>query len=748
MTHENIILLLEEAAAFAGHSFNRYALNNAINLPPSYGPDELEEVISYLGNMAYKARMTQVSKALTVSDIRLSMTSQEQHLLVFLKPTSGSDSLPYPYWLSPAQTVAQKDNLLMGRPVNQPDAAWRVINADELFAWGDEMPPRIAGKVPALFYYPLTDITSEHQHNPAPLGAEQHANIGDHGHADGHHAHGHDAHKHLHPFARLMMLFKPDRKDIWFIYVFAISVALINLTLPLGTQAIIGLISGGMVFNSVIILISMVVMGVVVGGGLQIMQLSIVEILQRRVFARASFEFAYRVPRFTLAGLGNSYAPEQMNRFFEVLTIQKAIPKLLIDLTAALLQVVFGLLLLGFYHPFFVIFGVFLLSMLLVFLIYYAPKGLNSSIQESKYKYKVIAWFQDMARALIPFKMTGNSNLSVSKTDEYVNQYLYYRKKHFGLLITQYGGILIFKASVTAGLLIIGTYLVVDRQITLGQFVASEIVIITVLSAVEKIILTLEVVYDALTAVDKLGHITDLPLEHNEGINLPSTSPDKGTYPLLEVKDLSFKYGDYHVLHSINFRLMPGQHLSIAGGNGSGKHTLVKIILGLYPDYKGEVVMNRVSLRDANLSSLRNQIGENAINCEFFEGTIYDNIAMGRPGIVAYRVSEVLEDLGIASVINQLPNGLYTNLSIGTPVLNGTALYCLTLARTLVNHPKLVIIDDELQKLSQADKLRILSYLQNPKHNWAVIYLSNDPLIQAACSQVIHLQKGRVDLVT
>ncbi|HPI11911.1 MAG TPA: ABC transporter transmembrane domain-containing protein, partial [Catalimonadaceae bacterium] len=307
------------------------------------------------------------------------------------------------------------------------------------------------------------------------------------------------------PFKRLMRLLGNEKKDIGYIYVYAMVIGLISLSLPIGIQSIINLISSGQFFNSVVVLISLVIVGVMISGGLQIMQMTLVEILQRRIFAKASFELAYRIPRIKMESLSGFYPPELMNRFFEIVNIQKGLPKLLIDISAATLQIVFGLLLLSFYHPFFVIFSGFLVGMVYLIFHFTGNKGLETSLKESKYKYKIAQWFEELARTLSTFKLAGTTNLPLEKTDQYVNNYLNYRKKHFGILVVQYGNVLAFKTLITAGILILGTILVVDRQITLGQFVASELVIIIVVSALEKIILNIDVVYDLLTGVEKLG---------------------------------------------------------------------------------------------------------------------------------------------------------------------------------------------------------------------------------------------------
>ena len=346
--------------------------------------------------------------------------------------------------------------------------------------------------------------------------------------------------EHLPPLKRLLRLLGTERRDIIYLYVYAIAVGIISLSLPLGTQAIVGFISGGMWFNSVVLLIALVVIGIVVAGGLQIMQISMVEIMQRRIFAKTAFEFAYRIPRIDAEALHKYYAPELINRFFDILTIQKGLPKLLIDLSTAAIQIFFSLILLSFYHPFFVFFGLLLVSILVVIFYVTGPKGLESSITESKYKYKVAYWLEELARAMSSFKVAGTTQLPIRRVNEHVNNYLTHRKIHFGVLIRQFSYIIAFKTLIVGGLLVLGTILVIDRQITLGQFVASEIIIVLILGAVEKLIVNMDTIYDMLTAVDKIGHVTDLPLESEEGITVPPTYFEQGID--IRVEELSYRY--------------------------------------------------------------------------------------------------------------------------------------------------------------------------------------------------------------
>ena len=165
--------------------------------------------------------------------------------------------------------------------------------------------------------------------------------------------------KQLTPWERFTGLLQLEKKDIFQIFYYAIFGGVVALSLPLGIQAIINLIQGAQISTSWIILVIVVTSGVIFSGALQLMQLRIIETIQQRIFVRASFELSYRFPKIKMTELRNYYPPELANRFFDTLTIQKGLSKILIDVPTALLQIIFALILLSFYHPFFIIFGFF-----------------------------------------------------------------------------------------------------------------------------------------------------------------------------------------------------------------------------------------------------------------------------------------------------------------------------------------------------------------------------------------------------
>ena len=549
--------------------------------------------------------------------------------------------------------------------------------------------------------------------------------------------------KPLLPVKRLIRLLSEEKRDIFYIFVYAAFVGIVSLTLPLGIQATVELVSGGVVFSSIYLLIGLVLLGILASGGLQIMQITLVEYLQRRIFTKAALEFTFRIPRMKIESLNNLHAPELINRFFDVLTIQKGLPKLLGDLTSGVIQIIFGLVLLSFYHPFFVFFGLALILTLVLIFRLTGPKGLQSSIQESKYKYKVVYWLEEIARALNSFKISGNTNLPVKKTEYNVNNYLINRKVHFKVLVSQYIYIVLFKAAITGGLLIIGTSLVINREITLGQFVAAEVIIILILSSVEKIITYMDVVYDMLTAVDKISQVTDLPLEKVGGIDLNNEELNKGFS--IRLKNLSYTYPEAKspAIHSITTGFSCGEKICISGGNESGKTTLTNTISGINLNFDGSLTINDYSMRDLDLTNLRDKVAKNVSSEDIFEGTILDNIVVGKPQISTRDAVEAINLVGLADKINMLPNGLSTQIISGGKGFSSSFVHKLILARCLVKKPRLLILNDFFASFQRSEKENLLNVVTKAAE-CTLIAVSNDPMVMAACDRVIVMEAGTI----
>lgn len=540
------------------------------------------------------------------------------------------------------------------------------------------------------------------------------------------------------PLQRMFRILRAERKDIGYIYTYSIVIGLLSLTLPLGIQAIITLISAGAVISSTIVLMVIIVAGVMITGGLQIMQMTVVEILQQRIFAKTAFEFIYRLPRMRPEKLAEYYPPELMNRFFDILTIQKGMPKLLIDILGAVIQILAGLLLLAFYHPSFLAFSIVTVGVLIATFYFSGPKGLEASLMESKYKYKIAHWLEEVARTVESFRLASTSNLPLEKMDNYVNNYLYYRKKHFKVLIGHFLSITIFKIAITAGLLIVGTLLVVEGQITLGQFVASEVVIILVVGSVEKLVVSMDIIYDLLTSAEKIGNVTDIPLNKEYGIRVDLSKVQGGLS--VHLRNVSVYKNSKCLLRNISLDIYSNERVCIAGADGSGKSSLVKMILGDFDSFEGIATVANCSLRDINLFSYRAVTEDNFTEEEIFAGTILDNISMGKSQVKYEDVIWALENVGLYEKVNSFPEGLHTELSAAGKELSSVERRKLVLARCIAAKPKLLIINDFLKDFSAAERNKIIDFLMSSENPWTLILVSNDISILARVPKIIFLK--------
>ena len=312
-----------------------------------------------------------------------------------------------------------------------------------------------------------------------------------------------------------------ERKTIRHIIWYAVVAGVVSLSLPLGTQAVFNLVSTGAVFGSTYLLIAVVAGGVLLASILLIGQLTMVEAIEQRIFAKAAIEFAYRLPRIKPEALDGQNPRELVNRFFDVLTVQKGLTKLLIDLVFAGMQILFGVLVLAFYHPIFIALGLFtIIAIILTYAVNY-QRALRTSIAESAYKYELVDWLEQVAERLPEMRADNTqSDDALTRADELTANYLHARNAHFQVLKTFYGYGTALRTLLTASLLIAGTLFVVSRQMTLGQFVAAEVLIVQISGSIEKLMTGVSTIFDILTGVEKMAAVTDLPLDpHHAAIS-------------------------------------------------------------------------------------------------------------------------------------------------------------------------------------------------------------------------------------
>jgi ABC-type bacteriocin/lantibiotic exporter with double-glycine peptidase domain len=487
-----------------------------------------------------------------------------------------------------------------------------------------------------------------------------------------------------------------------------------------------------------------VVAGVAITGVLQIFQLRITENLQQKIFARAAFEFAFRIPRIRMEALYQHYAPELMNRFFDTMSVQKGLSKILIDFSSASLQIVFGLILLSFYHPFFILFSLLLIVIVYVFIRLSLPRGLKTSLKESKHKYDVAHWLEEVARTSTTFKLAGDSPLPMTRTDEHVQEYLNARESHFNVLVRHYSVLVVFKVIVATGLLAIGGMLVMQQHMNIGQFVAAEIIILLVMSSVEKLIMSTETIYDVLTSLEKIGQVTDLELDNETGRKLSQEDLPAGLE--IDLMGIFFKYPEHkkYTLKDINLSIQAGERILITGANGSGKSTLLQVIAGLYIPQEGTISYQGVNRSTLNVNDLQSVIGDCLSQELLFQGSLLENITMGRPEATLENVQWALQNLGLNTFIKSLADGYNTLIDPQGRKLPKSIVQKLIIARSIVDFPKLLLLEDAFEHLDKNERTSILDFLFAKERSWTAIAVSSVDDLSPWVNRTVIMDSGSI----
>ncbi|MCO6458724.1 MAG: ATP-binding cassette domain-containing protein [Pirellulaceae bacterium] len=546
--------------------------------------------------------------------------------------------------------------------------------------------------------------------------------------------HGEDGHEHLSPLNRLMALVRPERSDIWTVVVFSVFVGVLALASPIAVEALVNTVAFGKYLQPVVILALLLLTFLSFAAAMRALMTYVVEILQRRLFIRVVEDLAYRLPRVRQHAWDQHHGSELVNRFFDVVTLQKMVASLLLDGISIVLQTVIGMLVLAFYHPFLLGFDVVLLAMIALIVFVLGRGAVVTSIQESRAKYSVAAWLQELARHPTAFKLHAGSQFALDRADQLAVRWLDARRSHFRVLMRQIIFALGLQAVASTALLGLGGWLVISRELTLGQLVASELIVMTIVGSFAKIGKHLESFYDLLAATDKLGHLFDLPIErHDKLFHLPD-----GSAAELSLHGVSYDSLGHTVLRNVNFRVPPGVSVALTGPAGSGKSKLIDLLCGIRSPSSGHVQLDGMDIRELRPDSLREHLAA-ARTVEIFHGTINENVHLNRPNISAMDVREALDAVGLLDELLRLPGGLQSVLQTGGGPLSSSQALRLMLARAIVGRPRLLLIDGTLDALPDDMLQRLLPRLAGPATPWTLVVATGRPEVIEACQRELRL---------
>ncbi len=427
------------------------------------------------------------------------------------------------------------------------------------------------------------------------------------------------------------------------VLVFSVVVGVLALASPVAVEALVNTVAFGRYLQPVIVLAILLFTFLAFAAAMRALITFVVEIFQRRLFIRVVEDLAYRLPRVRQQALDDAHGPELVNRFFDVVTLQKALSAMLLDGISIVLQTVIGMAVLAFYHPFLLGFDVVLL-ILIAFIIFGLGRGaVATAVQESRAKYSVAAWLEELARHPTAFKLHAGTQFALDRADQLAVNWLDARRNHFRIVMRQILFALGLQAFAATALLGLGGWLVILAELTLGQLVAAELIVMIIVGSFAKLGKHMESFYDLLASVDKLGHLFDLPTEsHDKLFHLREGEPAS-----VNIRDVTYKFGTNPAVQGLSFKLAPGESVGLVGPPGSGKSTLVDLLCGIRHPSSGHVELDGIDLRELRPDSLREHLAV-ARSVEIFGGSIDENVHLSRPHISAQRRTRSARCRGVA----------------------------------------------------------------------------------------------------
>lgn len=521
------------------------------------------------------------------------------------------------------------------------------------------------------------------------------------------------------PVERLWSLFRPESSDLWIIVIFALANGILALATPIAVESLVNTVTFGQLLQPIVILAVMLLAFLVFSAAVRALQTYVVELIQRRLFARIAVDLAYRLPRTEAASLDGMATRELVNRFFDVMTVQKSTAQLLLDGVSLVLGTLVGMAVLAFYHPWLLGFDIVLLA-LIAFAIFVLGRGaVKTSIKESKAKYEVAAWLEELAGCPTVFRNGVAAEFALGRAGYKTHKYLTARQEHFRVLMRQILFALGLQALASTVLLGLGGWLVISKQLTLGQLVAAELIVTIIVGSFAKLGKHMESWYDMVAAIDKLGALFDLPVEPQQGLfQLP------GEYPIeVHAHDVSYSTPTLGtVLDGLNLQIDGGSRVLIPAASGRGS-VLLELLFGLRKASSGHLTLNDVDPGDLRPDVLRSKVAL-VRDIEIFTGSVAENVHLERPDVSVQDVRDALKAVGLEDTVEHLPDGLETRLMEGGYPLTPPEARRLMLARAIAGRPRLLLVDGTLDSFSDAEAAQLVEVLASPTRDWTLFLVT------------------------
>ena len=522
--------------------------------------------------------------------------------------------------------------------------------------------------------------------------------------------------------ALMQTLLRPERQFWWLMLIYGIAVSILGLSVPLSVQVLISSVVNAALINQVLVLSFVLFVVLALSGFFIAAQNYVMELFERRYFTRVLSEVAIRLLYAAQKSLKTIDRADLVNRYFDIMTIQKSLPPLLTGGLATALQSIAGLILTSFYHPIFFIFNFgTVVSVYFAYRIFDRPAG-RSAVDLSTAKYDGAAWLEEIARSNTFYQSRKGMEYAMTRTEGIRRNYIQHHRRHFHFTFAQAIGLLLIYAFATSILLGLGGWLVIRGELTIGQLVAAELILVGVFYNLTRGIYYLELYYDLYAAMNKLTQLISVEpeylREHDRDFNwLPS------------IKFLDAEYEAERGLLSFNFELPAGGTAMIVARSSTQENVIADLLRGYISPSSGRVELGGHEVDDFDAHALRDEVF--VVDATSIPAcSIEEYLRIANPDLSRAEMRKLLDIVGLS--IDQ--PGITQDLDIvltpeGYP-LSQVGVLKLKIAYVLAASPKVIILTSQFDTFSQEARLKIMKYLHTKEDLTVICFTHRQDLTE------------------
>lgn len=545
----------------------------------------------------------------------------------------------------------------------------------------------------------------------------------------------------------ILGVFRNYRREILQIYGLGLLYAILSFIFPVSVQLLINFIQGAYYSVSLYMIISLATIALIFAAVLQIHQFRIIEYIEQKLFHRYSFEFVRKFPLLDYISVMYKIPRDMANRFFDMVSIQKSVQKILIDFSFTSIQIVLGFIILIFYHPVFL--GLLLIISLILYIAFKLTfyQGLDLGLRYSKYKYDISFWIEEVSEDFIAYKLAGRTDHHFKTLDELMNRYLKMKNGYYDILEQQYIVFNTIKIISILFFLIAGSVLVIEQKMNLGEFVASEIIISLLISSFDKVIILMRTIYELIVSYHKINEVlAEKEEDISSTLNIVENF-DEGieiNFRNVTVKDQENKI----ILDDIDLHIKSNEKILIVGDDFNAKAAFLRLCTTLIRPSEGEIYFNRKPLISYNIQNLRYHIGSFLNHDYLFKGKIIDNITLGRPNTDLNFILHMADKIDCISTINRLPKGFDTEILSHGVNFSDTMVNKLLFLRAVCIQPKLLVFENLLYNNQDDDIETFLNIItDSANYHWTLICSSKNSKYKKYFDRVVYFKDGKIDLI-